>query len=298
MKLNGLEIEDDQLHIPSEDKRWWESYYFNFVDLRHGLSGFTTIGLMPILGIGEFIFALFYNNRRTVYFVESPTSFEPERTNPILSNGNLTYEQLSPMKKWHLSFRGDNVTADLIWEGRFLPFPFGVGSGTSWIGHFEQSGKITGVIDVDGISMPVDGLGQRDKSWGPREWHIDSWFALHAQFRNVSIGLRRDRIGQSCILSGGISKICDHLQVASMRLRTGYDDNNVPKSATSKIVGSDGRTYTLHSKFANSTSFVKFTRPFPGGRTDLFEAMAVHRCDELDEVGTGLLEWLFTRKHI
>jgi hypothetical protein len=33
----------------------------------------------------------------------------------------------------------------------------------------------------------VKGLGQRDKSWGHRDWHIESWHALHTQFDSLSI---------------------------------------------------------------------------------------------------------------
>lgn len=293
--MNKLRIDDDQLHVSSGGESWRESYYFNFVDLKNGLSGFTTIGLMPTINKGEFVFTLFYNGQRMVYFVESTISFEPIKNNLILSNGNLTYEQLSPMKKWRLHFCKDSTLADLIWEGRFPPFSFGIGSGTSWIGHFEQSGLITGMVKVDGTIIPVEGLGQRDKSWGPRDWHIDSWFALHAQFRSISIGLRRDCSGGSFTLSGEISDARGHVKIASMDLQTEYSDN-VPQRATSKIIGLDGKTYTLHSEFISSTSFVKFSKPFSRGRTDLFEIMAIHKCDELNEIGTGLLEWLFTNK--
>jgi hypothetical protein len=54
------------------------------------------------------------------------------------------------------------------------------------------------------------------------------------------------------------------------------------------------QTYTLRSSLISPASFVRFSRPFPGGTTELFEEMAIHECDELKKKGTGLMEWLFT----
>ncbi len=37
-------------------------------------------------------------------------------------------------------------------------------------GHFEQLGRATGLIEIDGRRYEIDGFGQRDHSWGPRYW--------------------------------------------------------------------------------------------------------------------------------
>ncbi len=291
--MGRLEINDDQLHIPSGEKGWRESFYFNFVDLPNGISGFTTVGLMPSLQKREFVFALFHEGRQTLHFAEPSEPFGVPGTNP-LSDGIVTYEQIESLKKWRLRLSNDGAEADLLWEGRFSPFQFGGCSGTSWSGHFEQSGIVTGTVKIGGARFQVKGLGHRDKSWGPRNWHIDSWFALHAQFSSFSIGLRRDFTGQSFALSGGISSAESHVPIASMELQTEYDETNIPKSARSRVVGADGHSYTLESAIISPTSYVRFTKQFPGGKTDLFEAMSTHRCVESGEEGTGLLEWLST----
>ena len=38
---------DEYAHVPNERPDWRESYYFNWVDLDSGISGFSTIGLLP-----------------------------------------------------------------------------------------------------------------------------------------------------------------------------------------------------------------------------------------------------------
>ncbi len=37
-------------------------------------------------------------------------------------------------------------------------------------GHFEQTGRVTGVINIGSERFEVSGYGVRDKSWGPRDW--------------------------------------------------------------------------------------------------------------------------------
>jgi hypothetical protein len=61
-----------------------------------------------------------------------------------------------------------------------------------------------------------------------------------------------------------------------------------------RIIGVDGTEYNLQSELINPKSFVRFEREFTGGKTELYEGMAVHTCKELDGTGTGLIEWLFT----
>jgi hypothetical protein len=39
-------------------------------------------------------------------------------------------------------------------------------------GHFEQSGKVSGTVKLGDEQWFVEGLGVRDKSWGPRDWSM------------------------------------------------------------------------------------------------------------------------------
>ena len=287
---------DEYAHKPNEKPDWRESYYFNWVDLDSGISGFSTIGLLPNARKREFVFALFYDGEREVYFLE-PEGKVPDEFLRSLSDGVLSYEIVAPFKEWRIRYKGKNLQADIRWIGRFPAYDFGQGSGTSWTGHFEQSGAPRGIIKFsDGKSVEFSGLGERDKSWGSRDWHIESWYALHAQFNEVSIGLRLDTVKGEFHPSGCISTVDGHIAITQIDLDTIYDEKqtNLPIGALTKVHGEDGSCYTLKSSMISPTSFVRFAREFSGGTTELFEEMAVHECEELDEKGTGLIEWLFT----
>jgi hypothetical protein len=199
------------------------------------------------------------------------------------------------MQDWKITYQSKKMSVEILWSGRFPYYDFGKGSKTSWVGHFEQSGIVKGKVTFsDGRELSINGLGQRDKSWGSRDWHIEMWFALHAQFDDISIGLRQDYVDGKYFTSGGISTIDGHVPITKVDLDTEYIDDRMPYAAKTKIYGEDGSCYTLKSKIISDGSFIRFTRDFSGGDTELWEEMAIHECEELGEKGTGLLEWLYT----
>lgn len=297
MQLKGtstLTEIDEYAHEADENPDWRESYYFNWVDIDSGMSGFSTIGLLPNRKKREFVFALFYEQEREVHFNEPSGSFSADLSKS-LTDGILSYELVTPLKEWRIEYRGKNLSANIVWPRRFTAYDFGSGSGTSWHGHFEQSGAPHGTIEFsDGRVMRIQGLGERDKSWGARDWHIESWFALHAQFDNLSIGLRRDVVKGVAQSSGGISTVEGHIPIKNVELATETHKSGMPIGAKVRIIGLDDTVYSLKSQLITSTSFVRFAREFSGGSTELYEGMATHKCKELGSTGTGLLEWLYT----
>ncbi len=293
----GVPATEDYLHAPSGRADWRESYYFNFADATGGLSGFSTVGLVPGAPKREFVFALFEGGRREVYFAEPEGQYPSDLS--ALSDNHLTYELLDPLRGWRIRFAKGEVRADLLWRARFPAFYFGEGSGTSWDGHFEQSGTVEGVVELAGRRLEVRGLGQRDKSWGSRDWHIEGWYALHAQFGSLSIGLRRDTARGTVHSSGGVSSEGGHTAITEVDAEAEFAEvggRRVPIRTETRISCDGGRRYTVRSALLSPTSFVRFERPFPGGTTELFEAMVFQECVELGERGTGLMEWLFTHR--
>ena len=295
MRRHRLAKSDEYAHEADERSDWRESYYFNWVDLDARISGFSTIGLLRNTNKREFVLALFYDDEREVHFNEPLSSFSDDLSES-LTDGVLSYSLVKPMKEWRITYRGKSLNADIIWPARFPPYDFGSGSGTSWAGHFEQSGVPHGTVKFsDGNVVTIQGLGERDKSWGFRDWHIESWFALHAQFDDMSIGLRRDVVNGEEHPSGGISNIDGHVPIKSVKLVTEtHKESGIPIGAKVRIIGTDDAVYNLKSHLISPKSFARFTREFPGGSTELYEGMAVHECKELGTTGTGLLEWLFT----
>ncbi|MFW9831379.1 MAG: hypothetical protein ACFFD8_06355 [Candidatus Thorarchaeota archaeon] len=293
-----LDDSDDYLHQVTNHSNWRESWYFNWVDSKANICGFSTIGLLPNQSKREFVFALFIDGNPEFYFSE-PTEPVPNDVFKALDDGTLTYKLVKPFADWHINYRSPRLVAEVQWKSRFPACDFGSGSRTSWVRHLEQSGNVTGHIQrLDEPPQYFQGYGQRDKSWGVRNWHIDAWFALHAQFDEIMIGLRYDVVKGKGHLSGCISSNHDCVALKEIRVETEFVENTIrkPVKALTHLRDKKNRTYTLHSEILHPMTFARYARPFEGGETELFEVMVKHTCEELGKAGTGLAEWLFTHQ--
>ena len=290
--------QDDYLHKPTKHKDWRESFYFNWVDLKAQVSGFTTIGLVPNVPRREFIFALFVKGTPEFYFSE-PTEPISKDFNAAMRDATLAYELVKPHTDWRIHYSSPRVSAEIHWEARFPPGDFGKGSGTSWSRHLEQSGRITGYLEYpDGRAHHFTGYGQRDKSWGVRDWHIEEWFALHAQFDEFMIGLRYDTVKGKSHPAGIISSQEGNVPITNIIVETEFEEDTIRKPIRSKtyITAADNRTFTLFSEYIHPNAFARYARTFASGETELFEILVTHECEELQKTGTGLAEWLFTHQ--
>ncbi len=260
------------------------------------MSGFTTIGIVPNVPRREFIFALFIKGTPEFYFTEIKDPI-PTEFHATMGDDTLIYELVKPHTDWRIHYTSSRLSAEIQWQSRFLPGDFGKGSGTSWGRHLEQSGHITGHVKYpNGHVHHFTGLGQRDKSWGVRNWHIDKWFALHAQFDELMIGLRYDTVKGKTHSAGIISSEKGNVPIVDVSLETEFEEGTIrkPVKAITQITDAQNRTYTITSEPIHPNAFARYARPYKGGETELFEMMVTHECKELNQTGTGLTEWLFT----
>ncbi len=190
MTATTITAEDEALHPVGEGEHWQESYYFNWADTRHDAFGLTRIGyrfgqqqidgliLTIRQGRPEYIYPAVNIRDKNL-----PAGQDPYRG---LQARKLTYVMEKPLQRWSLQLSGRD-TMNLTWEAftpafnyqdseRELP-PNVAGH------HFEQSGKITGQTRFKGRTLDIDGVGQRDKSWGVRDWaNVEGWDWISVQF--------------------------------------------------------------------------------------------------------------------
>jgi hypothetical protein len=196
---------DEQAHEPGESEHAQESWYFNWADPRHRLFGLARIGYHwrdhqpePLIltvraGAPEFFF---------------PTSPLPPMTCPWdqldagegLRAGGMVVIMEEPLRRWRVLLDGPD-RMDLTFDAFTPPFDYrGEGRGLApsmTTEHFEQSCKVTGWTEFRGTHLDIDGLGQRDKSWGVRIWpEIEGWDWISAQFGHdlsFNVMLTRER---------------------------------------------------------------------------------------------------------
>ena len=295
---SGLNKEDELLHQPTDELKWRESYYFNWTDLTNKISGFSTIGIVPNENRREFVFLLFLEDRNEVYYKEPLMQGYDNDINVMLQDKKLSYTLIKPFKKWNISYKSRKLQFEITFETRFRTHNFGKDSSKSWHQHFESSGRVSGkIIKNNGKIIKINGYGQRDKSWGFRDWHqFDKWYAGHFQFKNWSCAFRKDYSKDKIDLSGHTSNNEGNRLLTSLDIKTSNDNDQFksPISATYEFEDSEGNLYKIKSVRIFKNSFIRFTRDFPGGFTELFEQMVIMKNLDTGEIGTGMMEHLRT----
>ncbi len=187
----------ERMHPTGSENAWSESYYFNFVDPVSKLGMFTRMGFRPGDGWADALHVVYLEGSRVAFtYGRRDIGQDLTQYDGDLKVGHLAIDCLAPHKAWSVSYEGPaqdipdasvlltrsklrpegwfnpaalvmNLTFDCITEPHFSHSEDG---STGAFGHFEQSGRVSGEITLDGRTWQVDGYGVRDKSWGPRDW--------------------------------------------------------------------------------------------------------------------------------
>jgi hypothetical protein len=189
-------MSDERMHPVGDDSAWSESYYFNFVDPQSGLGMFTRMGFRPRNGWADALHVVYLGGERVAFtYGRRDIGMDLTAYDGDLLVGGLEITCEEPFKRWRLSYDGpaqDIADAGVLItrskarpEGWFTPSrlsmqatfetltaphyagPSGAGGER---GHFEQSGRVTGTLSLGDAELSFEGLGVRDKSWGPRNW--------------------------------------------------------------------------------------------------------------------------------
>jgi hypothetical protein len=295
-----LTEKDEYLHEPSTESKWRESYYFNWVDLQNQISGFSTIGILPNENRRELVFFLFLKEKNEIYYKEPKLSNYENNIDTMLRDKRLSYKLIEPFKIWQIEYQSHKIQFNLIFKTRFPTYNFGLSSSASWRQHFEASGIIKGDVVINNSTrIKINGYGQRDKSWGYRDWHeFDKWYAGHFQFKHWSCTFRKDYHMGRIDLSGHISREEGNTPLSSLEIETINDNDRFKSPLISNyfITDKNGNCYRVKAEKINSNSFVRFTRQFQGGYTELFEQMVIMNDKDSGEIGSGMMEHLRTFK--
>ena len=181
--------EDEARHPSSGEHLWGESWYLDFFDPERGVAGYARLGLYPELGTAWYWACLVGPDRQLVTVVDHEVKLPPPRSMEIRGEGlwaDCTVE--TPLD--HVSvgveafavgvdrpadvygdLRGDRVPLgfDLEWEtdGETYAYP--------GVTRYEVPCRVHGEVLVGSETIAVDGWGQRDHSWGVRDWWSMAW---------------------------------------------------------------------------------------------------------------------------
>lgn len=186
---------DEYPHRPTDEPLWNESWYFDFVDAEQGVGGWVRLGLMPNEGVAWVNALLCGPDMPTIALTEweAPLPADPFRTRT--GTAELDMEATDPLRSYRVTVRGRGqsyddpavllaggagepveLTFDLEWTSAGTPYQYRITP------RFEIPCTVSGTVTAGDRSYTVTAVpGQRDHSWGVRDWWGMEWVwsALH-----------------------------------------------------------------------------------------------------------------------
>lgn len=188
---------DEGPHTPAEDALWSESWYFDFVDAAQGLGGWVRLGLipnqqtawiqalvcgpgLPTIVIDDQAAALpaDHGSVRTEQLTLELSATVPLQTYRVRLQGRAqAYDDPSVLlQPGHDAGRAVDIALDLEFGSVSTPYRYRLTP------RYEIACAVSGSVSVDGRTHDLTGVpGQRDHSWGVRDWWTMDWVwsALH-----------------------------------------------------------------------------------------------------------------------
>ncbi len=181
----------EQPHSPEPDPAWQESWYFNFFDLSAGVCGLARIGYRPVAGKADGLFLAAVDGRPAVLYPALSRRLASPRVRVgdarDLATGGLAFSCGDALSSWEISLHTRRVDAKMLFTAftpaYFYPEPSAGAGKSAAHDHYEQAGRVTGAFRAGRAVRQIHGLGQRDHSWGPRNWAgVGTWTWISAQF--------------------------------------------------------------------------------------------------------------------
>ncbi len=184
---------DEQRHTPDAEDLWNESYYCDFVDADGSVGGWLRLGLYPSRQVAWWTAWIVFPDRPGVCSVDYRAPVPPGDS--LVSEGGtgdarIEIDVQRPLESFRLAATapartiGDpadvyahgeqtgtpsELSLDLTWATDGVPYHYDVTT------RYEIPCTVSGTLTIDGETRTVDGQGQRDHSWGVRDWWAFGW---------------------------------------------------------------------------------------------------------------------------
>ncbi len=292
----------DRIHTPGKEREWNESFYFNCDDKKNDICTFMRIGFKPNKD-EKSMFCFFIMPDNSVIGIKGEEPYE----NDELAVKNLQYECIEPEKVWHLTFSGmmGSLEKDTL---RNVSFSFDYKSLNKIFDykncvtgkkekisqriaseHFEQFGRMTGTLTVDGKKYQINGLGERDHSWGVREWTAPKmWIWLTCQFSETAALNVTKLVVEEGEVDAGFIHRGKNIPLVSTDIDTVFDDDGSPRSLATTLEDIEGKSHKVEARVLK-----KACLPFEGegGKLSLLhETLAEYTYN--GRTGYGIAEYL------
>jgi hypothetical protein len=302
-------MDTDVLHSPGSHNEWNESFYFNFYDRAADICGFMRIGLKPNKN-EKSMFCFLMMPDGSLVGMKGAQGCESQ----VLEVKGLSFEKVIPEKKWGLAFNGpamrmkgerttpEVLTFGLDFESLNAVFDYRecVDAKKAEISknvaseHLEQFGRVSGKVALGGESFQIHGLGERDHSWGVREWTAPKmWIWLTCQFsESCAMNVTKLVVDGGEVEAGFFHRDGKNHPLVKADIDTKFNQEGGPSSLRIMLRDKNGCTYDVGAEVLRRAIL-----PFEGsdGKSQslLHEPLARYTWNGM--TGYGIAEYLIRR---
>jgi hypothetical protein len=182
---------DEGRHHPGPEPLWNESWYFDAVDDSETLGVYVRIGRIPNQGHCFYSAAIVRPGHPALMVVDNaaPLDDTDGAVETVVTDAlRSTLHCTEPLTRFHVTLDATAqahtdhsaplrdeagqpvpVSLELTWDTDGIPYAWRTRS------RYEIPCRVTGVIRIGDQEFPFAGPGQRDHSWGLRDWWANDW---------------------------------------------------------------------------------------------------------------------------
>jgi hypothetical protein len=295
-----VDLEDEQRHRPEPDPLWNESYYLDFVAEGGARAGYARIGFYPNLGVTWWTTMVVGADQPVTASVAYDLPLPPQGGVVIASGGydvkGVVDDPLAVMTLTgtvpavvHAEpaavYRGEPGGAtelgfDLAWVTDGVPYHYELTT------RYEVPCLVTGEITVGSAHIEIHGHGQRDHSWGVRDWWAFGWCWASARLDDGTRVHFTDVRIPGAPAFGYVQSPDGQVQpLETLQMTEELGDAGLPVRATARVEPG-GLELQIRP-----IAFGPLLLVAPDGRTSRFPRAAAHFISGDGRGGTGWIEW-------
>jgi len=303
-------VDTDIVHPFGGHIDWNESFYFNVYDRDADICAFMRIGLKPNR-MEKHMFCYLLMPDGTTVGVKDTSAYD----GPELKAAGLRYKRIVPDRDWRLEYSGQmrktvggtvekqNVTLSLKFEGINEIYDYALSKAEnreifSLIAaaeHMEQFGRLRGELSLNGERTTLNGLGERDHSWGVGDWIAPTiWTWLSCQFSDeFAFNLTKLIVDQQVVDAGFIYNNGENEPLVRAEVVTEYSPGGGPRHLKAWLTNNMGKVYEIDGEVFRAAK-LPFTSGLEKNLPVMFETLAKYKFG--DKIGYGVAEYLIRLK--
>lgn len=302
MSLHQPDPSDEQRHdsLRTEDQYWGESWYFDFASDDGTVGGYVRLGFYPNQDTAWYWACLVREGQPLVTVIEHNVKIPAGESLEIRAAdlwADLNCEE--PLTRWSLGLeafavslddptevygdaRGDKVPFgfDLEWETDGSPYHY-----PDDVTRYEVPCRVHGEINVGTETIEFSGNGQRDHSWGVRDWWSMSWCWIAGRFDDAT------RFHSATV------HVLPEFDFVAGYVQSGDDEVEVREGAADETATDDGLATDIKVKVgdlmvaADAVAWSPVRLDSPDGQVSYFPRAMCRFTDAEGRSGTGWIEF-------